>query len=143
MAEQRYQAAQAAEQANVSRQTIHGWLARYEAEGFEGLKDLSHRPVHCPHQMPAEVEAVVLELPRSRPYRGPRRLVFELDKRGMRPLPSASAVWALVRAAMIDAESRQRRSRKWKRGNVALRWGCGRWISSAGSRWPMAPAPKH
>lgn len=127
VAEQRYQAvlsviadglsvAQAAEKANVSRQTMHGWLARYEVEGFEGLKDRSHRPVHCPHQMPAEVEAVVLELRRSRPYWGPRRLVFELDKRGMRPLPSESAVYrALVRAAMIDAESRQRRSRKWKR----------------------------
>ncbi|RAU96585.1 IS481 family transposase [Mycolicibacter senuensis] len=127
VAEQRYQAVlsviadglsvvQAAEKANVSRQTMHGWLARYEAEGFEGLKDRSHRPVNCPHQMPAEVEAVVLELRRSRPYWGPRRLVFELDKRDVRPLPSESAVYrALVRAALIDAESRQRRSRKWKR----------------------------
>jgi transposase InsO family protein len=127
VAEQRYQAVlsviadglsvvQAAEKANVSRQTMHGWLARYEAEGFEGLKDRSHRPVNCPHQMPAAVEAAVLELRRSRPYWGPRRLVFELDKRDVRPLPSESAVYrALVRAALIDAESRQRRSRKWKR----------------------------
>lgn len=49
VAEQRYQAvlsviadglsvAQAAGKANVSRPTMHGWLARYEAEDFEGLK---------------------------------------------------------------------------------------------------------
>ena len=82
VAEQRYQAVlavisdglsvtQAAEKAGVSRQTVHAWLARYEAEGLDGLVDRSHRPVSCPHQMSAEVEAAVLELRRSRPYWGP------------------------------------------------------------------------
>src|SRR6476646_9090280 len=95
VAEQRYQAvmsviadglsiSQAAEKTGVSRQTLHAWLARYEAEGLEGLVDRSHRPVSCPHQMPAVVEAALLELRRSRPYWGPRRLVFELDRRGVR-----------------------------------------------------------
>src|ERR1700682_4867505 len=49
----------------VSRQTLHSWLARYEAEGLEGLGDRSHRPERCPHQMPAELEVMVLEM-RSR-----------------------------------------------------------------------------
>lgn len=64
MAEQRYQAvmavigdglsvSQAAEKTGVSRQTLHAWLARYEAEGFEGLADRSHRPLWCPRRMPA------------------------------------------------------------------------------------------
>jgi transposase InsO family protein len=66
--------------------------------------------------MGAAVEAVVLELRRSRPYWGPRRLVFELAKRKVAPVPSESAVYrALVRAAMIDPSVRDRRSRKWKR----------------------------
>ena len=127
MAEQRYQAvlsviadglsiSQAAEKAGVSRQTMHAWLARYEAEGLEGLGDRSHRPASCPHQMPAEVEAAVLELRRSRPYWGPRRLVFELAKRNIAPLPSPAAAYrALLRAGMIDPADRDRRSRKWKR----------------------------
>jgi hypothetical protein len=38
-------------------------------EGLEGLADRSHRPSGCPHQMPASVEAAVLELRRERPYR--------------------------------------------------------------------------
>ena len=70
MAEQRYQAvlavisdglsiSQVAGKVGVSRQTLHAWLARYEAEGLEGLTDRSHRPESCPHQMPAEVEAAV------------------------------------------------------------------------------------
>jgi transposase len=48
VAEQRYQAvmavisdglsiSQVAEQVGVSRQTLHTWLARYEAAGLEGL----------------------------------------------------------------------------------------------------------
>jgi leucine-zipper of insertion element IS481 len=46
----------------VSRQTMHAWLARYEAEGLEGLSNRSHRPAHCPHQIPAGVEAQLLEM---------------------------------------------------------------------------------
>jgi transposase len=79
VAEQRYQAvlavisdglslSQVAEKVGVSRQTRHTWLARYEAQGLEGLGDRSHRPACCPHQMPAAVEAALLELRRSRPY---------------------------------------------------------------------------
>src|ERR1700761_4516064 len=127
VAEQRYQAvlavisdglsvSQVAQKVGVSRQTLHAWLARYEASGLEGLGDRSHRPVSCQHQMPAVVEAALLELRRSRPYWGPRRLVFELAKRRVSPLPSESAAYrALVRAGMIDPAVRDRRSRKWKR----------------------------
>lgn len=55
MAEQRYQAGlaviadglaarQVAEKVGVSRQTLHAWLARYEAGGLECLVDRSRRP---------------------------------------------------------------------------------------------------
>jgi transposase InsO family protein len=127
VAEQRYQAvlavisdglsiSQVASKVGVSRQTLHSWLARYEAEGLEGLVDRSHRPASCPHQMPPAVEAALLELRRSRPYWGPRRLVFELAKRKVSPVPSESAAYrALLRAGMIDPAMRDRRSRKWKR----------------------------
>src|SRR5947209_8898036 len=104
VAEQRYQAVPAvigdgrtikevAGQWNVSRQTLHAWLARYEAGGLAGLADRSHRPVSCPHQLSAQVEAQLLELRRSRPYWGSRRLVRELGKRGVVPVPSESAVY--------------------------------------------------
>ena len=63
---------QVAGKVGVSRQTLHSWLARYEANSLEGLVDRSHRPVSWPHQMPAAVEAALLELRRSRPYWGPR-----------------------------------------------------------------------
>jgi transposase InsO family protein len=132
VAEQRYQAvlavisdglsvSQVAQKVGVSRQTLHSWLARYEAAGLEGLMDRSHRPASCPHQMPAAVEVALLELRRSRPYWGAKRLVFELAKRNVSPLPSESAAYrALVRAQMIDPNLRDRRSRKWKRWERAV-----------------------
>ena len=75
MSEPRYQAViavlgdgrtvkEVASQRGVSRQTMHAWLAKYEAGGLESLGDASHRPASCPHQIGGEVEAMVLELRR-------------------------------------------------------------------------------
>jgi transposase InsO family protein len=130
VAEQRYQAVLAvigegrtvkdvAAQWGVSRQTMHAWLAKYEAGGLEGLADASRRPRSCPHQMSAAVAAVVLEMRRSHPYWGARRIAFEIAKRRLAEpgeVPSESGVYrCLVRAGVIDPARRQRRERKWKR----------------------------
>jgi transposase-like protein len=56
-----------AEKFGVHRDTVHSWLARYEPECLEGLRDRSHRPRTSPLQMPAMIEARVLELRRKRP----------------------------------------------------------------------------
>jgi transposase InsO family protein len=127
VSEQRYQAVLAvigdgetvtdvAGRFGVSRQTVHAWLAKYEAGGLEGLGDGSHRPASCPHQMPAGVEVVLAEMRRVHPGWGPRRLVFELAKHRVDPVPSESAVYrALVRLNLIDPQARRRRDRKWRR----------------------------
>jgi len=100
----------------VCRQTMHRWLARYESDGLEGLGNRSCRPVHCPHQTPPEVEAVLLEMRRAHAYWGARRIAFELARKGVEPAPSESAVYrCLVRAAVIDPISRRRRRETWKR----------------------------
>jgi transposase InsO family protein len=127
VAEQRYRAVLAvisdgetvtdvAARFGVSRQTVHAWLAKYEAGGLEGLGDRSHRPRSCPHQMPAPVEAAVAELRRAHPSWGPRRLAFEAGKGGIVPVPSESAVYrALVRLNLIGPAARRPRDRRWKR----------------------------
>jgi len=100
----------------VSRRTMHRWLLRYEGDGLEGLNNRSHRPAQSPHQMPAAVEAMVLEMRRSHPYWGARRIAFELARKRVEAAPSESAVYrCLVRAAVIDPISRQRRRETWKR----------------------------
>ncbi len=107
----------AAEKVGVSRQTLHSWLARYEAQGLAGLTDRSHRPLSCPHQMPGDVEAVVLELRRVHRFWGPRRIVQELGRRRLvAVMPSESAVYrCLVRAGLIEPDRRRRRSERFKR----------------------------
>src|SRR5206468_9378065 len=76
--EQRYQAVLAvvqegwkvievARRFGVSRQTVHTWIARYQAGGLGALSDRSHRPSTCPHQTGAEVEATICELRRGHP----------------------------------------------------------------------------
>src|SRR2546429_4720955 len=106
---------------NVSRQTLHQWLAHYEEEGLEGLANRSHRPAHCPHQMAPEVEAQVLEMRRARPYLGARRLALELARKGAVPPPSKSAVHrSLARAGVTDPERRLRRAQVWKRWERAM-----------------------
>lgn len=127
MAEQRYQAVLAviadgrsvtevAGQWGVSRQTLHSWLSRYEAEGLAGLADRSHRPGSCPHQMSAGLQAQVLELRRARPYWGPRRIRLELLRLGVDSVPSESAIYrCLVRLGVIDPAARRRRDQVWKR----------------------------
>ena len=127
MTEQRYKAVLAviangrtvgevASEWGVCRQTMHRWLARYDSDGLEGLGNRSCRPVHCPHQTPPEVEAVLLEMRRAHAYWGARRIAFELARKGVEPAPSESAVYrCLVRAAVIDPISRRRRRETWKR----------------------------
>lgn len=125
MAEQRYEAVRAviadgetvkdvAARFGVSRKTVHVWLARYDAEGLEGLADRSHRPRSCPHQMPAPVEVALVELRMAHPSWGPRRLSFELGKQGLTVSESA-AYRALSRVGLVDPAARRPRDRKWKR----------------------------
>lgn len=125
MAEQRYQAVRAviadgetvtsvAARFGVSRKTVHQWLAKYEAGGLEGLVDGSHRPRSCPHQMPAVAEVALVELRLAHPFWGPRRLSFELAKRG-HPVSESSAYRALARLNLVDPAARRPRDRKWKR----------------------------
>ncbi len=110
----------------VSRQSVHAWLARYEAGGLAGLEDRSHRPAGCPHQMGPVIEARVLELRRVHRSWGARRIVFELGRAGIDPVPSESGVYrALVRAGLIEPGGRRRRReewRRWERGSAMELW---------------------
>ena len=127
MAEQRYRAVlgvvkdgrtvtETAAAVGVSRQTLHAWLAKYEAGGLEGLVDRSHRPLTSPGQMPAVVEAAVLEMRRRHPSWGPRRIAVQLNRSGADLVVTESSVYrCLRRAGLVEPDSRRRRKREWKR----------------------------
>jgi transposase InsO family protein len=110
----------------VSRQSVHAWLARYEQGGLPALADRSHRPRSSPLQMPAKVEARLLELRRQHPNWGQVTLRHRLEKEGMTPLPSLSAVYrSLVRHAQIEPKERRKKLptyKRWERGRPMELW---------------------
>jgi transposase len=100
----------------VSRQAVHGWLGRYEREGLAGLADHSHRPARQPRQLGAETEALICQLRGAHPRWGPRRLLFELGRARVRPVPSRSTIYrVLVRHGLVPARKRKRRRQDYKR----------------------------
>lgn len=134
--EQRYQAVlevlggvsvtEVARRNGVARQTVHDWLRRYAGGGLAGLADRSSRPVSCPHQMAPVVEASVVGMRRAHPAWGPSRIVWRLERDGVDPVPSRSAVYrALLRHGLVDGTKRRRRRedyRRWERGRSMELW---------------------
>ena len=78
-----------ASQFGVSRTTIYKWLARFDAEGPQGLVDRSSRPKTTPRRTPLRVELQIL-LARLEHHAGPVQLAAELG------LP-ASTIGAVLR----------------------------------------------
>jgi transposase InsO family protein len=105
---------------------VGGGLRRYARSGLAGLIDKSSKPASCPHQMPPEVEARIVELRRANPGWGPRTLVFHLGREGFVPVPGRSSVHrALVRHQLIDAKPRRKRRsdyKRWERSRAMELW---------------------
>ena len=72
----------------VARQTVHEWLRRYAAGGLARLVDQSSRPASCPHQVPPQVEARIVELRRAHPGWGPRTIGHQLGREGFELVPA-------------------------------------------------------
>ena len=110
----------------MARQTVHEWLRRYGSAGLAGLVDGSARPLSCPHQMPAEVEARIVELRRGHPGWGPRTLLHELERAEVGPLVSLSAIYrCLVRHGLITPQARKRKRsdyKRWERSRAMELW---------------------
>ena len=135
--EQRYQAVMAviqdgwkvtevAERLGVTRQSVHNWIARYEAGGLAALADRSHRPATCAHQIPPELEAMICEIRRKHPGWGPLRILHELGKKGVDPLPGRTSVYrCLKRHNLIELRRRKKRRdefRRWERDRPMELW---------------------
>jgi transposase InsO family protein len=110
----------------VSRQSVHTWVKRYREGGLAGLADRSHKPTSCPHQVDGPVEALICELRRTHPRWGPRRLVHELGRRDVTPVPSRSTVYrVLLRAGLLEPVSRKRKRSdytRWERPTPMQLW---------------------
>ncbi len=115
-----------AQKFGVSRQAVHLWLKRYEEGGLEALGERSHKPRVSPNQMPALVEARVLELRRHHPSWGQMHIRHQLEKQHVEPLPSLSAIYrALVRSGLIEERAKRKKLptyKRWERGKAMELW---------------------
>jgi transposase InsO family protein len=135
--EQRYQAVlevlndgvtvtEVARRNGVARQTVHAWLRRYASHGLAGLVDGSARPLSCPHQMSAQVEAAIVAMRREHPGWGPRTIEYRLAKMGFVVVPGRSSIYrCLVRHGLITPQARKRKRsdyKRWERSRAMELW---------------------
>ena len=104
-----------ADRYEVSRQSVHTWVSRYRDEGPPGLEDRSHQVHGHPWQIPAELESAVCELRRAHQRWGPKRLVFEMGRRGLGTVTRSTVYRVLVRNGLIEPRSRRRRRQDYTR----------------------------
>jgi transposase InsO family protein len=110
----------------VSRQAVHEWLRKYASHGLAGLVDHSSKPQSCPHQMPAVVEARIVELRLEHPGWGPRTIEHRLGNEGIDPPPGRTSIYrCLVRHGLITPQARRRKRtdyRRWERTRSMELW---------------------
>src|SRR5437763_1022192 len=81
----------------ISPQTGYKWLARYAAQGVDGLAKRSSRPMLSPKRSSEEVEQAVLELRKAHPVWGGRKLRALLQEERAKRVPSASTITEILR----------------------------------------------
>jgi len=92
----------------VSRKTIYKWLERYDAQGWEGLSNLSRRPHHSPNQVSAEMETAIVEA-RQRWRWGPGKLRVKLCEQDCtQQWPAVSTIAAVLKAKGLVVSRRKR-----------------------------------
>jgi len=108
--------------AGISRKTFYKWLARYRADGLDGLEERSRRPHRTPHQIDAAVEDAVVrwrkQLVESGLDHGPTTIQWHLgrDPGFDRPVPSVATIHRiLVRRGQVVADPRKRPRQSWRR----------------------------
>jgi transposase InsO family protein len=96
----------------ISRKTGYKWLARYAAEGLDGLIAHSRAPHACPHQTSAPAEAALVQARKAHPHWGPKKLVVYLAR--TQPdleLPAPSTAGEILqRAGLVTRRTRRRPS---------------------------------
>jgi transposase InsO family protein len=98
---------QACRQFEISRQTGHLWLKRFDQDPDQPLLDRSRRPVSSPAKTPDPIESLILDT-RLRSRWGARKIHAYLSQRG-HELPSVRTVHAvLARAGLLAPRAQPR-----------------------------------
>jgi transposase InsO family protein len=108
----------------ISRQTYYKWKRRFQAEGLDGLRDRSRRPVSTPIATAVEVEEVVVrvrkQLAEDGEFNGPVSIAARLAGEGVSPVPSrATIARILTRRGQVRPQPRKRPRSSYRRFQAA------------------------
>ena len=93
----------------ISRPTGYKWLARYDAEGLEGLRDRPHTPHHHHNQVAEEIEDGVVEARSQHPHWGPVKLRSFLQRTAAEvKWPAASTIGAILQRHGLTVAKKHR-----------------------------------
>ncbi len=106
-----YSMVELCERYGVSRKTGYKWIARYEREGLDGLRERSRAPHHCPHRIAAHVAAAICAGRRQHPSWGPEKILHWLKRREPElEIPATSTAGDLLaRRGLVKKRRRRRR----------------------------------
>jgi transposase InsO family protein len=98
------------ERYGIARETGYVWLRRYQAVGWEGLREKSRARQGHKNQMPEEIEQMVLDLREAHMSWGPRKLkwVLERNEPGRR-WPAASTIGQMLKRTGLAVARKKRR----------------------------------
>lgn len=110
--EQTVSVTEAAQQARVSRQLLHKWLARYHDGGISNLATRSSAPRTTPHAVDEAVVVQLVALRSQHPTWGAKKLKAWLEQRYPRQRwPAASTIGDVLRRRGLVRQKRRRRGR--------------------------------
>lgn len=92
----------------ISRKTGYKWLKRFGEVGFEGLVDRSRRPKVSPRRTAESIAAAALDLRRTHPVWGGRKIrrVLQRDVEHGSAVPAASTITGILRrGGLLEREA--------------------------------------
>jgi putative transposase len=98
------------ERFNISTKTGYKHLNRFKAEGIEGLKERSSRPLHNANRMPEQVEESILKVKQHHPTWGAKKVLNWLkQEQNDVPWPAKSTIDELFkRHHLVKARKRKK-----------------------------------
>lgn len=101
----------------ISRKTGYKWIGRYHAEGLEGLRERSRRPLQCPHETSKEWQDRIFRVRLKHPSWGPKKIRVLLEEQGGRePIPAIATIGNILsRAGLVKSRRKPRQANpKWQ-----------------------------
>ncbi len=102
---------------NRSRTWYYKWNKRFQAYGYEGLRNVTRKPSSMPNRTPMDIEMKILDVSIENPNRGPIYIVDELTDRGVSVKPSA--VYNVLKRHNLNKRAKRLEHLRIRNGVVA------------------------